>query len=53
MGVGRWVSSRGEPLEGRMAARCSPEGAGVPMTFCLMSLMISDMVGGLICSSGV
>ena len=30
VGVGRWVALRAEPLEGRMAARCWPEGVDVP-----------------------
>ena len=48
VGVGRWVSSRAEPLEGRMAARCWDEGAEVPVTASFVLSTREDMVGGWI-----
>lgn len=46
MGVGRWVTSRAEPFEGRMAARCWPEGVEVTVALSLMLLTVEDMMGG-------
>lgn len=44
-GVGRYVTSRAEPFEGRMAARCWPEGAEVPATSSLILLTMEDILG--------